>query len=83
MKFGVTIKDALHEEWSKYYVDYAGLKKFIKSRQAKKQWDENDEQVFVRELDQELQKVANFQERKVIIVSLSRILSFCIPSKSS
>ncbi|WAQ87242.1 hypothetical protein PtA15_8A145 [Puccinia triticina] len=65
MKFGVTIKDALHEEWSKYYVDYAGLKKFIKSRQAKKTWDDNDEQIFVRELDKELQKVANFQERKI------------------
>ncbi|PLW57956.1 hypothetical protein PCANC_00748 [Puccinia coronata f. sp. avenae] len=65
MKFGVTIKDALHEEWSKYYVDYAGLKKFIKSRQAKKQWDDNDEKIFVRELDKELQKVADFQERKI------------------
>ncbi|KNE99884.1 hypothetical protein PSTG_06973 [Puccinia striiformis f. sp. tritici PST-78] len=65
MKFGVTIKDALHEEWSKYYVDYAGLKKFIKTRQAKKEWDDNDEQIFIRELDKELQKVADFQERKI------------------
>jgi len=65
MKFGVTIQHALHEEWSKYYVDYAGLKKFIKSRQAKKQWDAHDEKVFVRELDKELQKVADFQERKI------------------
>jgi SPX domain protein involved in polyphosphate accumulation len=72
MKFGVTIKDALHEEWSKYYVDYAGLKKFIKSRQAKKQWDDNDEKIFVRELDKELQKVADFQERKVFPFPFSK-----------
>lgn len=65
MKFGVTIKDALHEEWSKYYVDYAGLKKFIKSRLAKKPWDESDEKSFVSQLDKELQKVADFQERKI------------------
>ncbi|KAG0150305.1 hypothetical protein CROQUDRAFT_212469 [Cronartium quercuum f. sp. fusiforme G11] len=65
MKFGVTIKRALNEEWSNYYVDYSGLKKFIKHRQSRKQWDDTDEQAFVNELDKELQKVADFQERKI------------------
>ncbi|EGG03659.1 uncharacterized protein MELLADRAFT_49481 [Melampsora larici-populina 98AG31] len=66
MKFGVTIKRALNEEWSNYYVDYSGLKKFIKHRQSKQQWDDTDEQAFVSELDKELQKVADFQERKIL-----------------
>lgn len=66
MKFGVTIKRALNEEWSNYYVDYSGLKKFIKNRQSRKAWDDTDEQAFVNELDKELQKVADFQERKVL-----------------
>lgn len=46
-------------------VDYSGLKKFIKQRQARKQWDDTDEQAFVNELDKELKKVADFQVNKV------------------
>ncbi|MBW0494241.1 hypothetical protein O181_033956 [Austropuccinia psidii MF-1] len=70
MKFGVTIKTALHEEWSKYYVDYSKLKKFIKIKLKSKSkndesWNESDEKNFVKILDFELQKVANFQEQKI------------------
>ncbi|CAH7689733.1 VTC domain-domain-containing protein [Phakopsora pachyrhizi] len=67
MKFGVTIRGALHEEWSNYYVDYASLKRFIKSRlSTKKHWSDEDERCFVSQLDQELKKVADFQEQKIV-----------------
>lgn len=34
MKFGSTIKQGLYSEWEKYYIDYSGLKKFLKKRQS-------------------------------------------------
>ncbi|GAA5820997.1 hypothetical protein JCM3770_004462 [Rhodotorula araucariae] len=65
MKFGAVIKDALYQDWQASYIDYGGLKRFIKDRQAKHQWDDADEADFIRALESELEKVAKFQESKI------------------
>lgn len=65
MKFGSTIKSALYSEWQESYVDYSGLKKFIKDRMDKHKWDDGDEADFVKALEGELDKVVTFQENKI------------------
>ena len=52
-------------EWQDSYVDYSGLKKFIKDRQDTHKWDDGDEADFVKALEGELDKVVKFQEAKV------------------
>lgn len=52
-------------EWQDSYVDYSGLKKFIKDRQDLHKWDDGDEADFVKALEGELDKVVKFQEAKV------------------
>ncbi|GAA5907874.1 hypothetical protein JCM6882_004579 [Rhodosporidiobolus microsporus] len=65
MKFGAVIKDALYQDWQASYIDYGGLKRFMKDRQAKHQWDDADEADFIRALESELDKVVKFQEGKI------------------
>ncbi|GAA5995708.1 Vtc4p [Rhodotorula paludigena] len=65
MKFGAVIKDALYQDWQASYIDYGGLKRFMKDRQAKHQWDDADEADFIKALESELDKVAKFQEDKI------------------
>lgn len=72
MKFGSTIKQGLYAEWQQYYIDYSGLKKFLKKRQAVHEdrkesatWDDTDEAEFIKQLQDELKKVSKFQEDKV------------------
>lgn len=72
MKFGSQIKAGLYPEWEKYYIDYSGLKKFLKRRQAVHEsknesniWDDADEAEFIKKLQDELTKVSRFQEDKV------------------
>jgi len=72
MKFGSQIKEGLYAEWEKYYIDYSGLKKFLKRRQAAHEsknesniWDDADEAEFIKKLQDELTKVSRFQEEKV------------------
>lgn len=48
------------------YLDYKGLKKFLKKRTDDgRDWTDVDEVEFIRELETELDKVAGFQDRKV------------------
>lgn len=52
------------------YLDYKGLKKFLKKQTEdehgnRRDWDDTDEAQFVRELEMELEKIAGFQDRKV------------------
>mgnify|MGYP000052941684 CR=1 FL=1 len=70
MKFGQTIKKSLYSEWSSQYLRYSDLKKFIKKRLDKSngRWTDDDEDAFVQELSNELDKVYNFQKEKVSIV---------------
>ncbi|BGP19071.1 hypothetical protein JCM10213_006662 [Rhodosporidiobolus nylandii] len=65
MKFGAVIKDALYQDWQASYIDYGGLKRFMKDRQAKHQWDDADEADFIKALESELDKVVKFQESKI------------------
>lgn len=72
MKFGSQIKAGLYAEWEKYYIDYSGLKKFLKRKQAAHEskneaniWDDADEAEFIKKLQDELTKVSRFQEDKV------------------
>ncbi|GAA5990032.1 hypothetical protein JCM11641_001480 [Rhodosporidiobolus odoratus] len=65
MKFGAVIKDALYQDWQASYIDYGGLKRFIKDRQGKHQWDDADEADFIKALESELDKVVKFQEGKI------------------
>lgn len=67
MKFGRTIKTSLYPEWSSQYLQYSDLKKEIKRRMAENHgtWSDRDEDAFVEELRQELDKVYSFQKSKV------------------
>ena len=67
MKFGRTIKTSLYPEWSSQYLQYSDLKKQIKKRIADNNgtWSDKDEDAFVEELRQELDKVYSFQKSKV------------------
>lgn len=65
MKFGAVIKDALYQDWQASYIDYSGLKRFIKDRQSKHKWDDADEADFIKALESELDKVVKFQENKI------------------
>lgn len=81
MKFGSTIKQGLYAEWEQYYIDYSGLKKFLKKRAAAHSsnaasssnvsadsgggWDDADEAEFIKRVQEELSKVSRFQEDKV------------------
>jgi len=69
MKFGARIKEDLYSEWARNYIDYSSLKKELKSRQsgsdASKEWDDVDESHFLKRLQEELNKVYNFQESKI------------------
>ncbi|GAA5876812.1 hypothetical protein JCM8547_003172 [Rhodosporidiobolus lusitaniae] len=65
MKFGAVIKDALYQDWQASYIDYGGLKRFMKDRQATHQWDDADEADFIKALESELDKVVRFQEGKL------------------
>ncbi|KAL7409664.1 VTC domain-containing protein [Mrakia frigida] len=65
MKFGLRIASSLYPEWQHYYLDYKGLKKFLKKRTDDgRDWTDVDECEFIREIETELDKVAGFQDQK-------------------
>ncbi|KAJ2446893.1 vacuolar transporter chaperone, partial [Coemansia sp. RSA 2424] len=63
MKFGQQLRESLLPEWKFYYVDYAGLKRFLYER-SDKGYTADDESEFVKLLDGELEKVNSFQQTK-------------------
>ncbi|QRV89661.1 vacuolar transporter chaperone 4 [Ceratobasidium sp. AG-Ba] len=64
MKFGRKIKNDSYSEWRAYYLDYTGLKKFLKARTSESQWTSEDEEQFVAKLEAELEKIHEFQMTK-------------------
>ncbi|KAF2173422.1 hypothetical protein M409DRAFT_48403 [Zasmidium cellare ATCC 36951] len=75
MRFGQQLKSSLIKDWSHYYINYDDLKKSLRTdfdhtplvQQGHKQkapWSEDDEARFVRQLEQELDKVFTFQKVK-------------------
>ncbi|KAJ2159704.1 hypothetical protein GGF46_002829 [Coemansia sp. RSA 552] len=63
MKFGQQLRESLFSDWKFYYVDYAGLKRFLYER-TEKGYTADDEAEFVDLMDGELEKVNNFQQTK-------------------
>ncbi|KAF2457631.1 VTC domain-containing protein [Lineolata rhizophorae] len=75
MRFGQQLRTSLIKDWYYYYISYDDLKKSLKTdyvteptaenpKPPRKPWTEDDEQRFVRELEQELDKVFTFQKVK-------------------
>lgn len=74
MRFGQQLRTSLIKDWYFYYISYDDLKESLKkagdgSTTAKTgsrrvEWSEKDEQRFVHELEQELDKVHTFQQVK-------------------
>lgn len=71
MLFGVKLANEVYPPWKGSYINYEGLKKFLKedsvkdgSNDKKARWDDSDESKFVEELDKELEKVYGFQLKK-------------------
>ncbi|KAF8666569.1 SPX protein [Rhizoctonia solani] len=64
MKFGQKIKNDSYAEWRAYYLDYTGLKKFLKARTSEDRWTSEDEDRFVAKLEAELEKIHQFQMTK-------------------
>ncbi|CEQ41926.1 SPOSA6832_03677 [Sporobolomyces salmonicolor] len=54
-----------YQDWQASYIDYGGLKRLIKDRQARHRWDDADEADFIKALESELDKVVKFQESKI------------------
>lgn len=60
------------QNWSPHYIDYDGLKKALKSAEPtkdstkgkQKEWEEQDEENFVNQLEADLDKVYTFQKVK-------------------
>ncbi|GAB7360797.1 hypothetical protein MBLNU230_g0784t1 [Neophaeotheca triangularis] len=75
MKFGQQLRSSLIKDWYYYYISYDDLKKSLETpydhantprggNPQRKAWTEEDEQRFVDELEQELDKVYTFQKVK-------------------
>ncbi|CAI4060996.1 hypothetical protein SKDZ_06G0610 [Saccharomyces kudriavzevii ZP591] len=67
MLFGVKLANEIYPPWKASYIDYEGLKKFLKEdsvKDKKSHWNDSDESRFVEELDKELEKVYGFQLKK-------------------
>ncbi|WPH00570.1 vacuolar transporter chaperone 4 [Acrodontium crateriforme] len=75
MRFGQQLRSSLVKDWYYYYISYDELKKSLRTDfehtplvasglKKRKPWSEEDEQHFVNELEQELDKVSTFQKVK-------------------
>ncbi|EMC96005.1 hypothetical protein BAUCODRAFT_34774 [Baudoinia panamericana UAMH 10762] len=75
MRFGQQLRSSLIKDWYYYYISYDELKKSLRTDFAhtpaiaqahnkRKPWSEEDEQRFVNQLEEELDKVFTFQKVK-------------------
>eukprot|EP01134_Creolimax_fragrantissima_P002653 CFRG2653T1 len=60
MKFGKHLKEEMPMDWRFNFIDYTGLKKFLKTNVATTSWDDSLETKFVHMLEEELKKVSDF-----------------------
>ncbi|KAF9181165.1 vacuolar transporter chaperone [Haplosporangium sp. Z 11] len=65
MKFGTQLKAQRTPHWKYHFVDYDGLKALLKSKSHGREFTEQDEAQFVKQLNAELEKVASFQAMKL------------------
>lgn len=86
MKFGNIIKKSLYPEWQDYYLNYQGLKQYLKLNSN--DWDQNKEHSFKSELEKQLEKIYSFQKSKVdelanrILISEQIVNNFITSSRS-
>ncbi|KAF8638328.1 hypothetical protein AX17_002348 [Amanita inopinata Kibby_2008] len=64
MKFGAKISNDLYIEWRNFYLDYNLLKRELKSRTTGHGWTDADETEFTLMLENELDKIHDFQKAK-------------------
>ncbi|KAL9051772.1 MAG: hypothetical protein Q9162_005824 [Coniocarpon cinnabarinum] len=85
MRFGRVLKTSLIRDYENDYIDYEGLKASLKTPHQtqptaedadppRAPWNDDHEQKFIRQLEQELDKVDNFQKTRNQIIA-SRIAS--------
>ncbi|CAH6721871.1 vacuolar transporter chaperone 2 [[Candida] jaroonii] len=64
MLFSNKLDQEIYQPWKQYYINYNNLKKSLKENIILVNWSEKDEQNFVAQLDENLEKVYNFQHQK-------------------
>ncbi|KAK9480973.1 VTC domain-containing protein [Lipomyces japonicus] len=69
MKFGQQLKDSLIRDYYYYYIDYEGLKDLLNSGGRDEIWTEESEESFVRALEDELEKVYDFQKLRTYSIN--------------
>ncbi|KXN88628.1 Vacuolar transporter chaperone 4 [Leucoagaricus sp. SymC.cos] len=67
MKFGTKISTDLYNEWRPFYLDYNQLKRELKTRTTGRTWTEKDETEFKKMLEDELDKIHDFQTTELAI----------------
>ncbi|KAI8373587.1 VTC domain-containing protein [Choanephora cucurbitarum] len=65
MKFGEHLQQEIFPPWRLSYISYDMLKKELKTRQLNHRWNGDDEDEFVRKLENELEKVYDFVSAKL------------------
>ncbi|KAK7204629.1 VTC domain-containing protein [Myxozyma melibiosi] len=69
MRFGQQLKDSLIRDYYYYYIDYQGLKDLLDARGADGEWSEESEEAFVKALEEELEKVYDFQKLRTYSIN--------------
>lgn len=69
MKFGRKISHDLYNEWRPFYINYNQLKRELKARTTSRGWTDVDEREFTAMLEQELDKIHDFQKTKTAELS--------------
>ncbi|KAK4050695.1 vacuolar transporter chaperone [Microbotryomycetes sp. JL201] len=88
MKFGAVIKQSLcpssssggaDQDWQASYIDYSGLKRLLKDRQAKHKWDDADEADFLKGTCSNKRKVLKhaiaYKARRSMMAELTQKIS--------
>ncbi|KAK9454196.1 VTC domain-containing protein [Dipodascopsis uninucleata] len=69
MKFGQQLKDSLIRDYYYYYIDYDALKDLLDAGRSEGSWSEEQEEQFVRALEEELEKVFDFQKLRTYSIN--------------
>ncbi|CAO3699880.1 unnamed protein product [Rhizopus stolonifer] len=75
MKFGQHLQQEIFPPWKLSYISYDVLKNDLKSRQLNHGWNQQDEQEFIKKLENELDKVYDFVTAKLSEVEAR--ISYC------
>ncbi|KAI9486827.1 MAG: VTC domain-containing protein [Benjaminiella poitrasii] len=75
MKFGEHLQQEIFPPWRLSYISYDVLKKDLKTRQLDHKWNGEDEDEFVKKLENELEKVYDFVSAKLSEVEAR--ISYC------